>query len=916
MRTNFTQQLKKPSLVWLGVMLLIGMFVSISWLHPGIPETDDANLMILRATGFHESFMDGHVPVRWIQRLNENYGYPVTNFLYPLPFYIAEIFQILGFTNVVSIKLLFIFATITAGIGMFLVLKQKYSSLIASIGGFVFISSPYFLSDLYSRGSLGEVVALAIAPFVFLSLKKWLKKTTIFNWLVTALLWSLLIPAHNSLALLFSLVFFVYILVQARWNFSTKLARAAGLTVLVSLLSVWFWFPALYDLQFTRSAQVQISEISSHLINLPGGIIGLLGPLTFSIIIASFWRKVFNKETVFWLSIIGLILLLQDNHTALMWKVLALDKVIQFPFRFLSIVTFATPLLLAKLLSELKNKKSLYVITTLIVVGIAVVQTVIAQQQIKFLDLQSEYFLTNFDSTTNQKEFTPIQVHQDPQTYATSPFEVQGVSDKFQVNEFETSTQETYVQLLLDAPVEVIFNTHYFPGWQVFVDDQLQSITTDEYGRILVSVSNDQAQNRVKNVKLIWNETPIRQASNLISLVVLFAVCTGIVFRLSDLNKSLSLGIMSLTILIVSVGSAVLFRSDQLKTTFDPKLWEKRYLESQWVDPQSTHPIGDYGLYLWAGWAYVHGENPILINPEMPPLGKYLIGIGLLLTNHPAVVGLFFSLSTLASLFLLSKEILKDRWLAVIPLALFSLERIYRNSIVFTMLDQIQLTFLILAFYFFLKAEKHPKWLILACLALGGVLSSKFFATGLLISVTVGMYYLVTKRFNLLKYYVLASPLIVGVHLVSYWKFFLDGYSLRNYLGTQKWILEFYQSGSPSVPIGSYWRLVFLNQWRVWWGPAWGEYYVLKAKEWNVFWPVQATATFIFLLTFVKKLFRTWIKSKSENYPSYYLLISWLGVYSLFLTMIGGWPHYMLLFLPFSSILLVQFILVRRDRSL
>src|SRR3989338_3972110 len=63
----------------------------------GYFESHDGEWMVIRFSAFHQTLASGQIPVRFVDRLNNNYGYPVLNFLYPLPFYLAEIPKLLGF---------------------------------------------------------------------------------------------------------------------------------------------------------------------------------------------------------------------------------------------------------------------------------------------------------------------------------------------------------------------------------------------------------------------------------------------------------------------------------------------------------------------------------------------------------------------------------------------------------------------------------------------------------------------------------------------------------------------------------------------------------------------------------------------------------------------------------------------------
>ncbi len=46
-------------------------------------------------------------PPRFVPDLSFAFGYPLFNFVYPLPFYIGEIFHLIGFSLVDSVKIVF-----------------------------------------------------------------------------------------------------------------------------------------------------------------------------------------------------------------------------------------------------------------------------------------------------------------------------------------------------------------------------------------------------------------------------------------------------------------------------------------------------------------------------------------------------------------------------------------------------------------------------------------------------------------------------------------------------------------------------------------------------------------------------------------------------------------------------------------
>jgi len=890
------------------ILIFISIILCFHLFQQGLPHSDDLISMVIRSSAFHQSFKDGALPVRWLSRLNENYGYPVTNFLYPLPFYLAEPFHFLKFSSPDAVKAVMIFATLASGIFMYQWLVPFTSTLSAFIASLFYLLAPYHLTDLYQRGSLGEVVALAIAPIIFIFIDRFHLHHHLSDFLLGSFALSLLITAHNTLALLFLPIVIGYMLITSTGSKrlsvkSIHLIQHSSFLILSLCLSAYFWLPALNDLQFTRAGSIHISNIAEHFVP-PSALIGELGLASLLVVLLSL--VITSSITARWFQLVfSLAVLFQLPFMEPIWHAISLDRFIQFPFRLQAITVFAASFLTAMTLTKLKSSltKGLFTFTTitlLLIPAVSILKSVVID------NFSPGFFETNFDTTTNQKEFTPNHVKHDPTTYARTPYEIQGPTGEYQVVESWTKTQETYLQAIVDNDIEVTFNTHYFPGWQVYVDDNLITPEILDDGRIKIHLTPGQTETRT--IRLVWQETPIRKLADTVSLISLLGLLTYFIYLVSGKKIVKTLFYLSALVIVTELTTTILSNWSSYQQSFDPMLQEKKYLNSQWVNPISREPLGDHGLYAWAGWSYIHGTNPILINSEMPPLGKYLIGWGILFTQNPALVGTFFSLAFSLALYLLSSQIIQDRYLSLIPPALISTETIFKSAMPTTMLDPIQLTFVCLGFYFLLRSSKDNRWFVAAALMLGGVLSTKFYAAGILMIISIAVFYLASHRFQQLKWFLISLPLAALVHIGSYFQFFALGNSFRNYLGVQKYIYEFYKTGTTHVPTGSYWKLVFFNRWRVWWGPSWGLYYTLTTKEWQLTWPLAGLTGLFSLCHFINTTITTW-KSKSKPVADYHLLTSWLLFYSIFLTFIGGWPHYMLLFLPFAYILAVKLII-------
>ena len=115
-------------------LVFISFLILIPLMKPGFIVTDDGDWMVIRLTAFYQAFADGQFPVRFLGRLNNNYGYPVANFLYPGFLYIGSLLRILKLPYIVIIELILGGSVIVSGVFLFLWLKKFFSGFPSFIG--------------------------------------------------------------------------------------------------------------------------------------------------------------------------------------------------------------------------------------------------------------------------------------------------------------------------------------------------------------------------------------------------------------------------------------------------------------------------------------------------------------------------------------------------------------------------------------------------------------------------------------------------------------------------------------------------------------------------------------------------------------------------------------------------------------
>lgn len=314
---------------------------------------------------------------------------------------------------------------------------------------------------------------------------------------------------------------------------------------------------------------------------------------------------------------------------------------------------------------------------------------------------------------------------------------------------------------------------------------------------------------------------------------------------------------------------------------YDVDYWDKVYSVSQWKTPTPEEFINDAELYAVAGSNYIRGGSPTEINPEHPPLGKYLIGLSIVLFNNEKVVSLILGVLVLVLLFFLGREIFKKDILAWILVVLFSFEPLFREQFTTSMLDLPQLFFAIAAIVFFLKAQKNHRFYFLTSFSLGCVSATKTpVSAGMLIGFFL-FYLLSNKDFKRILSFIVFTPLIFMVYFSSYIVHFFYNMNLGYFLRYHQWMFDWWTAGR--VSWGRVWRMLFTGWWRTWWG----EVEFIRFSSWTVFWPLLVFCSFLSIIFY-------WRNKKKEVL----LIIFWVFGYLGFLSLIAVFPRYLLFIFP------------------
>ncbi len=532
------------------------------------------DLQMMRQLEMEKCFLDGQIPCRWIPDMGYGFGFPLFNFYPPLPYLIGEVFRVVGLSFVEVAKLTFTLSFLVSGVTMYFLAKEFFGRKGGVVASIFYVWAPYHAVDVYVRGAMNESWGLAWFPLIFLCAYKLITddKKKIKFWVISlALSWFALLTSHNLMVLIFGPFFAIWCLIwlyrQKKWNLIPHLAISG----VVSLgLSAFFTFPAVLENKFTwlKSQLVGYYDYSAHFVDLNQLFISRFwgyGPSVWDvkddgmsfqvghfhwilplIIFGVFaYKYIKNKKIDNILIIVGFLFFMgwfaafmTHVRSTFIYQAIPTLGLVQFSWRFLTLIIFAFSFLIGSLALIVKGRMSK------IILGILALSLVV---------FNWNYFLPQhgkMGKLTDQEKFSGAawDLQQTagiydylPSTAKEAPKGPQKVLAEFMEGEGFLSEMKqgtdwaTFKTTITTEKALVRVNIFKFPGWKATMDGkEIETLIpeTEKWGRMWIEIPKGD-----HTVYVEFTNTPVRSISNMVSLISWVSLLAFVMLQSRGGNK-------------------------------------------------------------------------------------------------------------------------------------------------------------------------------------------------------------------------------------------------------------------------------------------------------------------------------------------------------------------------------------------
>jgi hypothetical protein len=553
---KFVRKLFKHQNFWpIVIVVFVAILAGRTLLAPGYFRMHD-DLQMMRQLEMEKCFLDLQIPCRWVPDMGYGYGFPLFNYYPPLPYLVGELFRLISFSFVDTVKIVFLLSFIFSGISMYFFSKEFFGKVGGILSSIFYIWAPYHAVDVYVRGAMNEAWAFVWFPLILWTGYKLLKseKRMLIKWIIgLALSWAGLLLSHNLMVLIFTPVFGVWILFfllkEKNWGKIISLVKSGALAL---GLTAFFTLPAIleqkyvqvdtlvngyyeYIAHFASFGQIFLSRfwgygpsawgLEDQMSFQIGHIHWILSLIILILVLINIIKNRKKTKIVYFVILFFVIVgwfaaFMVHSKSTFIWQLIPILKFVQFPWRFLTLVTFSFSFIVGSLVLFVPKKFVYWVIGVLSVGLIVFNWNYFLPYNGKMGPLtDKEKFAGeawNLQIKAGILDYLPKGAITDPKEPRRALFEV--MKGEVNFDNLKEGINKASISLdVISNGASLRIGIFKFPNWTAYVDGKKIEtyIPKDEmWGRMYLDVPK--GEHKI-NLKLL--NTSLRLVTNIISLI-------------------------------------------------------------------------------------------------------------------------------------------------------------------------------------------------------------------------------------------------------------------------------------------------------------------------------------------------------------------------------------------------------------
>jgi len=516
----------------------------------GIPGGNDQWQHLQFAWTVHDSVSNGDLYPSFAASTNHGFGDYGLRFYPPLTYYLlAGVYAVLG-DWFFAVLIGFTLAFFAGGVGVYLWTKDEFGQRQALIAAAIYTFAPYHLNQFYNNALFAEFFAMAVLPFCFLFLTRVCRRGSLVDICGLATAYALLILTHLPLTILGSLAMAIFglVLLQRSSLFPTVAKSLAAIVSAVVMTAFYWsrWLPEMAWLKHASPAYFSTTwDYRSNFLLLPDHFLkfgedalnlwfaDLMLVVTLLIAIPAIVylvanRAAISRPVIALAAVFGIAVFLTTPLSSFVWANAAFLQKVQFPWRWLAIVSLAGSVLaslgIVRAADVMKSGGSL-----LVTVGLGLVLAIYAFSAV-FIPKGSLYTprteLNTKMATAADSEgcecWWPIWAERD----AFGPTEkVIAGTNGVEITHWEATKRQFRIDA--SSPATVTVAAFYYPRWHAAVNGVEVPVGKTKEGAISLEVPAG-----LSDVELSFREPSYVTATTVASLLVWPLVLALIAFLL------------------------------------------------------------------------------------------------------------------------------------------------------------------------------------------------------------------------------------------------------------------------------------------------------------------------------------------------------------------------------------------------